>query len=414
MTVLEVEEKMAVFVDSEHIIVDNSDRKFYCYDFEGATMSIKLEKVPPQRLSELSDPTSALGSSYLLGATDSQLQHIFDVESPHLVEPDDKRITHEEITTSNWRKFLGQKPYTAAYAIFFDGEVAKYGGDWRKVVEDYVWAGPEPIINGFSGGLGHPFIHLAYAYEFDDEKVATEALSMGCTEYDPTHEILDNPPPDTSTYKTKSIKEVLDCIRADKKFNGYADSPGFVNLFTLLGKFKSEVIEHWHAWVVEDPDTQLGDCAKMAAELFMETRNNEEGMFDFYVAHILTFAHALRILLPLWSHEQKVSVMRQYGLYTMMVYIAQLRPGLDWDEDGLSKGGETPAWDTIFKNSLNSKWMIDVHFPKVVRGMKVVEDTWGASGGLYQRAADVFVNKFNGWGGYGAGVQAAFGLTGVA
>ncbi|KAK1492039.1 MGS207 protein [Colletotrichum tamarilloi] len=407
-------------------------------------MSIKLEKVPPHRLSELCDPTSlklkkllnrnhnehailrdprlilhnhmphALGSSYLLGATDSQLQHIFDVESPHLVESDDKRITHEEVTTFNWRKFLGQKPYTAAYAIFFDGEVAKYGGDWKKVVEDYVWAGPEPIINGFSGGLGHPFIHLAYAYEFDDEKVATEALSMGCTEYDPTHEILDNPPPDTSTYKTKSIKEVLGRIRADKRFDGYVDSPGFVNLFTLLGRFRSEVFEHWHAWVVEDPDSQLGDCAKMAAGLFMETRNNEEGMFDFFVAHILTFAHALRILLPLWSHEQKVSVMRQYGLYTMMVYIAQLRPGLDWDEEGLSKGGETPAWDTIFKNSLNSKWMTDVHFPKVVRGMKVVEETWGASGGLYQRAADVFVNEFNGWGGYGVGVEAAFGLTGVA
>lgn len=102
----------------------------------------------------------ALGSSYLLGATDTQLQHIFDVESPHLVESDDKRITHEEVTTYNWKKFLGQKPYTAAYAIFFDGEVAKYGGDWKKVVEEYVWAGPEPIINGFSGGRKSSVLYL--------------------------------------------------------------------------------------------------------------------------------------------------------------------------------------------------------------------------------------------------------------
>ncbi|OHE90878.1 MGS207 protein [Colletotrichum orchidophilum] len=90
----------------------------------------------------------------------------------------------------------GKWPYTAAYSAFFDDKVAKCRDDWMKVVDDHIFARSQPIIDGFSGGLGYPFIHLPYALEVDDKQVATEALSMGCTEYDPTHEIPDLPPPD--------------------------------------------------------------------------------------------------------------------------------------------------------------------------------------------------------------------------
>lgn len=42
--------------------------------------------------------------------------------------------------------------YTVAYTDFFDQEVQESGGDWKQVVERYLYSGKEPFINGFSGG----------------------------------------------------------------------------------------------------------------------------------------------------------------------------------------------------------------------------------------------------------------------
>ena len=42
--------------------------------------------------------------------------------------------------------------YTVAYQDFFDDEVAKKQGDWGKVLEEYLYSGPSPLVNGYTGG----------------------------------------------------------------------------------------------------------------------------------------------------------------------------------------------------------------------------------------------------------------------
>lgn len=42
--------------------------------------------------------------------------------------------------------------YTVAYVDFFDEEVRKNNGDWEKVVQEFLYTGSEPLINGFCGG----------------------------------------------------------------------------------------------------------------------------------------------------------------------------------------------------------------------------------------------------------------------
>lgn len=42
--------------------------------------------------------------------------------------------------------------YTVAYVDFFDRKVEERSGDWRSVVEEYLYATSEPIINGLVGG----------------------------------------------------------------------------------------------------------------------------------------------------------------------------------------------------------------------------------------------------------------------
>jgi hypothetical protein len=47
---------------------------------------------------------------------------------------------------------LPRDRYTVAYAQYFDDEIKRNNGDWKKVLKEYLFPGPEPLINGCSGG----------------------------------------------------------------------------------------------------------------------------------------------------------------------------------------------------------------------------------------------------------------------
>lgn len=53
---------------------------------------------------------------------------------------------------------LNASRYTAAFVDYFDSEVEKNGGDWKKVVDDHLYSGTELLINGFSGGRTCDFL----------------------------------------------------------------------------------------------------------------------------------------------------------------------------------------------------------------------------------------------------------------
>jgi hypothetical protein len=74
-------------------------------------------------------------------------------------------IRGEAISKDNWRDFWTRKEYlqggtsahyparyTVAYQDFFDNEVKEKQGDWGKVLEEYLYSGTEPLVNGCTGG----------------------------------------------------------------------------------------------------------------------------------------------------------------------------------------------------------------------------------------------------------------------
>lgn len=91
-----------------------------------------------------------LGSAYLLGADIEHLQDIYDEESQELEEWQDSPA---EVTEDDWRKFLGDSRYQRAYVDFFEDELAlKFDYNWKRVVEEYLFQGKEPLIYGVIGG----------------------------------------------------------------------------------------------------------------------------------------------------------------------------------------------------------------------------------------------------------------------
>ncbi|KAL9099644.1 MAG: hypothetical protein Q9163_004885 [Psora crenata] len=347
-----------------------------------------------------------LGSAYLLGAARAHLDEIYEKESKELEPWQD---SPGEISTYDWREYLGDPMYQRAYVDFFEDQVVLNRYDWKKVLDTYLLDGKEPLINNLIAGLGHPLIHLGYAYELDDRELAMEALGLATTSYDFMHKYLDDPayskPPFAcSRYSTTSPLEVLNRVRKDERFGDLGDYMGAGSIDALFKNHEGAILEHWNSWQLPNPKKQFQDSQYAAVAVLVGSHGNDGSKeYDFFLVHLLTTSHAVRILLPLIPPKLHLTLVKQWWLLTIAVYVAQNRPEID---TGRFCNVETQlrGWDWVTKEAIEGKWALDAHFVKALRAMKVTAVTWGESNGgeYYLKAAVKMCEEFNGWGGFGA------------
>ena len=340
-----------------------------------------------------------LGSAYLFGADVDHLQKIYDEESKEL---EDWQDSPAEISEQDWRDFLGDKRFQRAYVDFFEDELAlKFGYDHKRVMEEYLFSGKEPLINGVVAGLGHPLIHLGYAYELSSKEIAMEALAMASCAYNFMHKYLDSPKYTyTPTYTTTSPLEILQNIHNDVRFDGLFKSKGGNNIDLLFQDHESLILEHWNAWSITDPLTQFRDSQDAAIAVLIKTVEPGTHAYDFFLVHILTTSHAVRILIPLIPKRFHISLVRQWWLLTLSVYIAQLRPKISEDIEEPVKPGK--SWTYVEQQAIHGPWSTDSHFVKALRAIREAAFTWGDVHERYLSAAVTLVDDFQGWTGFGS------------
>ncbi|KAF1996725.1 hypothetical protein P154DRAFT_525417 [Amniculicola lignicola CBS 123094] len=339
-----------------------------------------------------------LGSSYILGGTSEHLNEIYDKEVEELEPWVDSPA---EITSEDWREFLGKREYQRAFVDFFEDQLVQIKYDWKGLLTDYLFEGKEPLINGLVSGLAHPLIHLGYAYELDSRTVAIEALALGACFYSSLHKYLDDPSyTKPSAHQSTSLPELLYKVKEDKRFDGlYSHRSGDIS--KVLEEQEEALLEYWNAWDLSNPKDQFEESQETAVALFVGTDSPSKGEFDFFLVHLLTSSHAVRILLPIIPAKYHISLVRQWWLFTLAVYIAQTRPEIDTDKiSNYDLGGKN--WKFVTDKALNSKHSLDAHFVKALRSMKVAAETWGDEDEWYLKAAVKFGDEFERWGGFGA------------
>ena len=226
-----------------------------------------------------------------------------------------------------------------------------------------------------------------------------EALGLVTTSYNFLHKYLDQ-----SSYtkpyfnSTSSPLEILCRIRADARLDGVVDHKGAGNLELLFKEHEATMLGHWNAWQINDPTKEFGASQKTAAALLVATHGLSH--YDFFIVHLLTTSHAVRILLPLIPAKFHVPLVRQWWLLTVAVYVAQLRPEIlltrvtDYDVKGR-------GWEWVDEESIKGKHAYDAHYVKGLRALKEAAQTWGDEN-FYLKAAVRFASEFNGWGGFGS------------
>ncbi|RWA11362.1 hypothetical protein EKO27_g3735 [Xylaria grammica] len=336
-----------------------------------------------------------LCSAYLLGASDTHLRSIYEEEAKVL---DPWVPSPAEVTRDDWRSFLGDRRYQRAFVDFFEDSLAeKHNYDWKKVVEEYLYGGKEPLVNCLIGGLGHPLIHLGYAFEMDNKEIGMEGLGLASTEYNFFHKYLDDPSyTKPSSLKSSSPLELLTKMSNDERMADLFKEPGFQNLGLLFKDHEDLVMEYWNAWSLDDPKKQFQESQEAAVSLLVATVPPGTHSYNFFVVHLLTTSHAVRILLPVIPAKFNISLVRQWWLLTIAVYAIFKCPKIDHDHIKPSDVNGK-QWDYVENKALNGAYSTDAHFVKAVRAIKEASKTWGDVHEHYLASAVRFVDDFEGW-----------------
>lgn len=223
---------------------------------------------------------------------------------------------------------------------------------------------------------------------------------MGCCCYDFLHKYLDDPAyTKSSSSPCTDPLEILNKIAADKRFDGLFASAGENDTGKLFAKRENEVLEYWNSWDLSiNAQKQLEESQRLAASLLVGTCKDGT-KYDFFLAHVLTSSHALRILLPLVPAEFQVPLIRQWWLVVISVYILQLRPRVDtssianFDLDGRN-------WKYVQHQAVEGEHAVNAHYVKALRALKEGAATWGDEKEYFLKAAVKFAAEFNGWGGF--------------
>lgn len=263
--------------------------------------------------------------------------------------------------------------YQRAFVDFFEDQLVLSRYDVEQVLEEYLLGGKHPLINGMISGLAHPLIHLGYAYELGSTTVAIEALALGACFYSPLHKYIDDTSyTKPSPHRSANLHEILGKVRTDKRFDGlYPHRSGDIS--KVLDEQEDAFLEYWNAWELSDPQTAFRQSQELAVTILMGTEAPENTKFDFFFVHILTSSHAVRVLLPLVPAKFHISLVRQWWLFTLAVYIAQTRPQINPNTVGKYKLNGRD-WKFVVHKALESSESTDAHYVKGTNTCTVAPD----------------------------------------
>lgn len=105
-------------------------------------------------------------------------------------------------------------------------------------------------------------------------------------------------------------------MHSDGRFSSLFSTSGFINIPTIFARAEATTLEHWSVLDIVGPVEQFKEAVHVAGILLTESRD-EAGEYDFFLAHLLTVGHALKVLLPSFPEESRVGVLRQFWLFVL-------------------------------------------------------------------------------------------------
>ncbi|KAF4512450.1 hypothetical protein G6O67_001589 [Ophiocordyceps sinensis] len=377
-----------------HQIETNPDRRARCLKHLLKANHVNYSIAYSDNLISGNCSPHLLSTAYLLGASEVKLHALYE-EGIKSLEP--WTPSPAEIVDLDWTDFLGDKRYQRAYVDFFEDKLAMtFAYDWKQEAEHFLFSGERPLVHVLIGGLGRSLIHLAYAYEMDCKEVGMEALGLACVEYDFLHKYTDDASyTKPSPLASGSPLDLLTKISEDERFNSLPKNIDVGQLEALFEEHEDLIMEYWNAWELDDLSEQFQQSQETAVSLAVALVGPDIHTYDFLLVHLLTISHAARILLPFFPPQYQNTIVRQWWLIAIIVFIIKGRPRPN--SDNVQKEIGDKDWKYVESQALTSRWSKDAHYIKAIRAMREASKTWGDAQRECIRAAVTFVDNFERW-----------------
>ncbi|RMZ86776.1 hypothetical protein DV736_g5993, partial [Chaetothyriales sp. CBS 134916] len=349
-----------------------------------------------------------LGSAYFLNVSANQLDTIYDdAVNRNNLEP--WQPSPNKIAFSDYRDYLGKGQYQRAWIDFFEDQNINHEYQWQRVVAYFLFeTGPKGDANSASifcsltAGLGHPLIHLGYAYELNSQDIAAEALCLAATCYDANLASLLTAPHPSPTNLTSDLFSLFSQLHNDTTFPIYHHPDAFNIDHILANKSHVDtVLSYLNSWTFADLTSAFSQSQRLAALLLIATSPKLYGHgYDFFFVHLLNTTHAVRVILPNIPPHQHITLLREWLLTALLMYVSQNRPKLE-AEYVTSFELANRDWDYVRKQATEGPHASDAHFVKACRVLIAMSDTWGnGEDKWFLRCAVRFAVEFEGWGGF--------------
>uniref|UniRef100_A0A093VJ30 Uncharacterized protein n=1 Tax=Talaromyces marneffei PM1 TaxID=1077442 RepID=A0A093VJ30_TALMA len=293
--------------------------------------------------------------------------------------------------------------YERAFLDLFEDDLVDQGYDWKAVLQKFLFTGEQPLISSITAGLGQPLIHLALSLQMSVRDLAMEALTLAATSYydNDVFKYSDEPSyfQAEPLYKSCSISEILHKVRTDERFNSYTITiPGEQNMAVIFCDHEAALLDHCNAWTISsDPTTYFRESQKAAVALFTGAKIPAAGgKYNKSLLHPLLMSHAIHLILPHTPDKVHISLVQQWWLTTLAIYVAQLRPEIGFDVIA-AHDTQGKNWGWIKQQALESQHATDAYFLQTLRVLKELGEAWEDSEDYYLKAAVKFVEDFDGW-----------------
>lgn len=197
----------------------------------------------------------------------------------------------------------------------------------------------------------------------DSKELAMEALGLTCVQYNFLHRYLDESQfTKTSPISIASPMDLLTKLSKDKRFDDVPADTKLSDLESVFESHGSAILEYWNGWEVTDATKQFELSQEAAVAMFAGTVRPGTHAYNFFIVHVLTTSHAVRILLPLIPTKYHMKLVRQWWLLALAIFIVKGRPTPDPANITDDLKGRT--WSYVEDKALNSPWSKDAHYVK--------------------------------------------------
>ncbi|KAF1968750.1 hypothetical protein BU23DRAFT_479364 [Bimuria novae-zelandiae CBS 107.79] len=292
-----------------------------------------------------------------------------------------KEIVDDMHNPDRFKIYLGKEKYYHDFLKYFEDEISKKG--WENVVNDELFKGDEradDMLARLFAGFLHPIIHLGFGIEFRQPAIIAEALAQAAVhdnwmaplflEAEKAAKTNGAKPQDT-----KSIVQLLDEIRADKKLASSAHwSDGNKIRDGIMKRAPDEMLKYASQYVISEGQLEEKTAEMINAAVYYTAAAQHPPhipKFDFFYMHCVNCSifFSTFLSLPSLTPATKVRLLEWKVRNDLAMYASRGSPALMLDEitNYQPSSGRNSSWDEVIKR-VNAH-SDDGHASKLVRAL---------------------------------------------